>query len=129
MTYDFPVYVCREMMRRAIPLAIVRSVLDAPEYEVPERGNVVCYQSRAEIDRKLYLLRVMANERAMKITYDPEVDVLRILLRDAAVEESGEDKAGVILDYDKEGNVVGMEVLNASQRVESPRAVDYAVTG
>ena len=64
----------------------------------------------------------------MKVTYDPEVDVLRILFRDVPVEESDEDKPGVILYYDKEGNVVGMEVLNASQRVENPRGVDYAVT-
>jgi len=53
----------------------------------------------------------------VKIRYDPEVDVLRILFRDVPVDESNEDKPGVILDYDKEGNVVGMEVLNASQRV------------
>jgi uncharacterized protein YuzE len=65
----------------------------------------------------------------MKVTYDPEVDVLRILFRDAPIEESDENKPGVILDYDKDGNVVGLEVLNASQRVENPRGVDYAVTG
>jgi uncharacterized protein YuzE len=64
----------------------------------------------------------------MKVTYDPEVDVLRILFRDAPIEESDENKPGVILDYDKDGNVVGLEVLNASQRVENPRGVDYAVT-
>jgi len=57
------------------------------------------------------------------------VDVLRILFRDAPIEESDENKPGVILDYDKDGNVVGLEVLNASQRVENPRGVDYAVTG
>lgn len=65
----------------------------------------------------------------MKVTYDPEVDVLRIVFRDVAIEESDEDKAGVILDYDKDGNIVGLEVLNASQRVENPRGVDHAVTG
>jgi uncharacterized protein YuzE len=64
----------------------------------------------------------------MKVTYDPAVDVLRILFRDVPVEESDEDKPGVILDYDKDGNVVGIEVLNASKRVENPRGVDYAVT-
>jgi uncharacterized protein YuzE len=64
----------------------------------------------------------------MKVIYDPEVDVLRVLFRDAPVEESDEDKPGIILDYDKDGNVVGLEVLNASQRVENPRGVDYAVT-
>ena len=62
----------------------------------------------------------------MKVTYDSEVDVLRILFSNAPIEESDEDKPGVILDYDKEGNVVGLEVLNASQRVENPRAVEYA---
>ena len=64
----------------------------------------------------------------MKVTYDPEVDVLRIVFRDVTIEQSDEDKPGVILDYDKEGNIVGLEVLNASQRVENPRGVDYAVT-
>jgi uncharacterized protein YuzE len=64
----------------------------------------------------------------MKVTYDPEVDVLRILFRNTPIEESDEDKPGVILDYDKEGNIVGLEVLNASQRIENPRGVDYAVT-
>jgi len=64
----------------------------------------------------------------MQITYDPAVDVLRILFRDVPIEESDEDKPGVILDYDKDGNVVGIAVLNASQRVENPRGVDYAVT-
>lgn len=65
----------------------------------------------------------------MKVTYDPEVDVLRILLSDAAIEESDENKPGVILDYDKDGNVVGLEILQASKRIANPRSVEYAVTG
>ena len=65
----------------------------------------------------------------MKLTYDPEVDVLRIVLSDADIEESDEDKPGVILDYDKDGNVVGLEILEASKRVANPRAIEYAVTG
>mgnify|MGYP001593025515 CR=1 FL=1 len=65
----------------------------------------------------------------MKVTYDPEVDVLRILLSDASIEESDEEKPGVILDYDKDGNVVGLEILEASKRMANPRSVEYAVTG
>jgi uncharacterized protein YuzE len=65
----------------------------------------------------------------MKVTYDAEVDILRIILSDAEIEESDEDKPGVILDYDKDGNIVGLEVLNASKRTTNPRAVEYAVTG
>ena len=63
----------------------------------------------------------------MKVTYDPKVDVLRILFSHAPIQESDEDKPGVILDYDKDGNVVGLEILDASTRVENPRGMDYAV--
>ena len=35
----------------------------------------------------------------------------------------------LILDYDKDGNVVGLEVLEASKRIANPRSVEYAVTG
>jgi len=65
----------------------------------------------------------------MRITYDPVVDVLRILFSNAAIEESDEEKPGITLDYDKGGNIVGMEILDASRRVENPRAVEYAVAG
>ena len=65
----------------------------------------------------------------MEVTYDPEVDVLRILLSDAPIEESDEDKPRVILDYDKDGSVVGLEILEASKRIANPRSVEYAVTG
>ena len=65
----------------------------------------------------------------MKVTYDPQVDVLRVLFRDVPVEESDQDKPGVILDYDKDGNLVGLEVLNASKRLDNPKGVDYAVAG
>ena len=63
----------------------------------------------------------------MKVTYDPAVDVVRILFNSAPIEESDEEKPGMILDYDQHGNIVGMEILDASQRVENPRAVEYAL--
>lgn len=63
----------------------------------------------------------------MKVRYDPEVDVLSILLSDTPVEESDEDKPGVILDYDKAGNVVAIEILDASKRPGDPLSVEYAV--
>jgi uncharacterized protein YuzE len=64
----------------------------------------------------------------MKVMYDPEVDVLSILLSDAPVEESDEDKPGLILDYDRHGNVVSLEILDASKRMGNPMSVEYAVT-
>jgi uncharacterized protein YuzE len=63
----------------------------------------------------------------MKVKYDQKVDVLTIQLSGAPVEESDEAKPGVILDYDKDGNIVAIEILNASKRMENPRALEYAV--
>ncbi len=65
----------------------------------------------------------------MKVVYDPKVDVLRITFSSAAVDESDEHKPGVILDYDKDGNIVGLEILDASKRTENPRSLEYAVPG
>lgn len=63
----------------------------------------------------------------MKVIYDPEVDVLRIVFSSAPIEESDEEKPGIILDYDKSGNIVGFEILDASKRMENPRSVEYAI--
>ncbi len=53
----------------------------------------------------------------MKVFYDSEVDVLRILLRNHTIEESDDDKPGVIIDYDTEGNIVVLEFLEASKNL------------
>lgn len=65
----------------------------------------------------------------MKATYDPQVDAMRIRFSDAAVEKIDEEKPGIILDYDKDGNVVALEVLDASKRMSDPRRFEYAETG
>jgi len=59
----------------------------------------------------------------MKVNYDAASDILTVVLRDAAVAESDEQKPGVILDYDDQGNLVSIEVLDASTRVEDPRSI------
>ena len=65
----------------------------------------------------------------MKVIYDQEVDILRIILNDADIDDSDEDKPGIIIDYDECGNIVGMEILDASTRVQNPRTLEYSVTG
>ena len=62
----------------------------------------------------------------MKVTYDTRTDTLTFLLRDGAlVAESDEDKPGVILDYDAEGNLVSVEILDASMRVSEAQKVEF----
>ena len=62
----------------------------------------------------------------MKVSYDSKTDILRIVLGDnRAIAESDEDKPGVILDYDDKGNLVSLEVLDASERVSDAHSVEY----
>ncbi len=63
----------------------------------------------------------------MRATYDRMTDVLSVLLSLTPVEESDEIKPGVIIDYDKDGNIVGFEILDASRRVESPSSMEFNV--
>ncbi len=61
----------------------------------------------------------------MKVTYDADTDTLTLVLRDVTVAESDEETPGVILDFDGQGELVAIEVLDASTRVENPRQVDF----
>lgn len=63
----------------------------------------------------------------IKIDYDQASDILSMLFSSSPVEESDEVKPGVILDYDADGNVVGLEILDASRRMENPAAVELSV--
>ncbi len=63
----------------------------------------------------------------MKVKYDKETDVLYIRLSDKAITESDSEKPGIVLDYDIEQNVVGIEVLNASKKMERPMKVEYEI--
>jgi len=63
----------------------------------------------------------------MRIIYDRETDTLTIIFADQPVVESDEDKPGIILDYDAAGNLVSMEILDASRRVSAPGQIEYQV--
>jgi len=64
----------------------------------------------------------------MRVIYDERTDTLTIIFSDSPVVESDEEKPGVILDYDREGHLVSLEILDASRRVVSPTRIDYRVT-
>ncbi|NBC03544.1 MAG: DUF2283 domain-containing protein [Bacteroidetes bacterium] len=63
----------------------------------------------------------------MTIKYDKEADAMYLKFSDAEVAESDEDKPGIIIDYDKEGKIVGIELLDASQQTDHPSSVVYEV--
>jgi uncharacterized protein YuzE len=65
----------------------------------------------------------------MRVVYDIQIDTLTIILSEAPVAESDEDRPGIILDYDADGNVVSLEIPNASRRVVQPTQMIYELTG
>ena len=65
----------------------------------------------------------------MKVTYAPRTDSLTVILKEGvAIAESDEDKPGVILDYDEHGNLLSLEILDASRRVTDARKIEYQTT-
>ena len=64
----------------------------------------------------------------MKVNYDSKTDILTIIFTETLVAESDEDKPGVILDYDDKGNLVSLEIMDASRRVNEPSKIEYQVS-
>jgi uncharacterized protein YuzE len=64
----------------------------------------------------------------MKVIYDRQADTLTIIFTETPVAESDEDKPGVVLDYDGQGNLVSLEILDASRRVNLPGKIEYQVS-
>ena len=65
----------------------------------------------------------------MKIIYDPETDTLDLIFREESVAESDEVQEGIILDYGRDGKLVSIEVLDASEHVADPRGIAYELKG
>ena len=54
----------------------------------------------------------------MKLTVDPEADALYLRLNDSQIVDSEQVASGVVLDYDAQDNVVGVEMLHLSKRAQ-----------
>jgi uncharacterized protein YuzE len=63
----------------------------------------------------------------MKITDDPEGDVLYIALREVPAADGMDIEEGVSVDLDKDGHIIGIELLDASNRMtpEELTSVSY----
>jgi uncharacterized protein YuzE len=59
----------------------------------------------------------------MKLNYHKDTDSLYIDLSEAPSAESREISEGVVLDYDAGGNLVGIDIDNASRKVQLKRLV------
>jgi uncharacterized protein YuzE len=63
----------------------------------------------------------------MNVVYDPHMDILQITFSKTTIEETAQIAPGVVLDYDEDGHVIGMELRKASTFVDSPYVMSYRV--
>ena len=65
----------------------------------------------------------------MKIEYDPKANAIYIRLIAGTVAESDEVRPGVVFDFDAAGRVLGIEMLDVSQRIDNPRELAMELVG
>ena len=65
----------------------------------------------------------------MKTEYDPKADAMYIRLIAGTVVESDEVRPGVVFDLDAAGRVLGIEMLDVSQRTDNPRELAMELVG
>lgn len=100
-----------QMVRRGLSESLVEEILRSPEQRLPGGPDRAILQT-------------------MKVLYDSKTDTVSVILKvDARVVESDEVRPGVILDYDQEGQVVSVEVLEASHRVTDADKVEFEAVG
>jgi uncharacterized protein YuzE len=63
----------------------------------------------------------------MKVIYDQDKDILQITFVEITVEETTEIAPGLVIDYDIDGNIIGLEIAKASTKVDNPYAMCYVV--
>lgn len=61
----------------------------------------------------------------MKLQYDKKVDALYIRLNNKRYVESDEVSEGVIFDYDAKGKIIGIEILDASEKLPKDFSSDF----
>lgn len=73
-------------------------------------------------------LRLTRRDRP-HVTYDASTDTLTLRLSGRSVAESDEQTPGLIFDYDDQGRLVGIELLNVSELSDNPRSIEVTVNG
>ncbi len=63
----------------------------------------------------------------MKIEYSRESDALYVQFQDAFVKKSKEIEEGVVVDFDAEGHIVGLEILDAAKRLKKEDLVNVSI--
>lgn len=64
---------------------------------------------------------------SMRIIYDPDKDIVQIALNNREVVETAQISPNLVLDYDDDGLVIGLELRQASQRIDNPKGISFEI--
>ena len=142
----------RYMSRRGFTIAEVEEAIHTAPWQRTELGRLDCrkdFPYAKEWNGKVYATKqvrpIFVEEGAeivvvtctptifeqMKISYDPEVDALSITFRETTV-TTKHLAEGIAADYDSEGRLAGLEILDAQKRfggIETMRRVELEGVG
>ena len=62
----------------------------------------------------------------MKARYNKEIDILYLSLNSKPIIESDEKNDGIIIDYAEDNSIVGIEVLEASKKMQQPNTMEFS---
>lgn len=63
----------------------------------------------------------------MRIIYDPDQDIVQISLNQREVVETAQITPNLVLDYDDDGLVIGLELRQASKRINNPQGISFEI--
>ncbi|MDQ1272310.1 MAG: hypothetical protein QG591_940 [Planctomycetota bacterium] len=63
----------------------------------------------------------------MKIEYSKDIDALYIKLREGKIADSIDIEEGVVVDIDEKGHIVGLEILDASEKLDISDLVNISI--
>lgn len=63
----------------------------------------------------------------MKIEYSKDIDALYIKLREGKITDSIDIEEGVTVDIDEKGHIVGLEILDASEKLDISDLVNISI--
>jgi len=79
---------------------------------------VIRYDEHA--DPELCRHRLFRQDKTMRVRVDHAADAVYLDLTDRPIRDSAEIADGIVVDYDDEGHIVGIEILDASKRTDDP---------
>lgn len=120
-----------QISRRSIDKAWVEETLRSPDAtEMHDRRRSFlkcptgpsCYAARRDAGRRSGIRhhRLFRQDETMRVRVDHGADAVYLNLTDRPIKDSQEVADGIVVDYDAQDRIVGIEILDASKRTDDP---------